>query len=125
MAGCAWSRAEVAVLKASFGSVSNWMIAEVMRREVGDIEIKGDQLSLRKSKVNFSGTVMPRWTSRQLDRLVELHPKHSNLYIAQRIGRSEKSVASKACDLRLRKSKGHIRETSRQNIAVRYEDRST
>lgn len=66
-------------------------------------------------------TRMPRWSRDELARLEELYPIASNLDIARELGRSVKSVVSKAHHLGLKKGKARLQQMGRQNVAIRYE----
>ena len=68
---------------------------------------------------------MPRWTDPELQVLRQLYPGESNLQIAQQLGRSVKSVVSKAHNLGLKKDKARLEEMGRQNVRLRYDRSST
>ena len=70
-----------------------------------------------------AATKMPRWTQEELDLLKREYATQSNLEIAQRLGRSVKSVVSKAHHLGLKKSTERLRDMGRENVSLRYQDR--
>lgn len=65
-------------------------------------------------------TRMPRWRAEELDVLREDYPNQSNVDLARRLGRSVKSVVSKAHHLGLSKSSDRLREMGRENVSARY-----
>ena len=64
---------------------------------------------------------MPRWKAEELAILRQDYAVESNLEIARRLGRSVKSVVSKAHHLALKKSDDRLREMGRENVKVRYQ----
>ncbi len=48
------------------------------------------------------------WTTRQVQLLTELYPHHSTAYVAERVGRSEKSCYTKAKQLGLKKTPEYL-----------------
>jgi hypothetical protein len=93
---------------------------------VAEICKLADKLTLSKDKAFLSktkgrsSTTMPRWRAEEIAVLRESYPTESNLALARRLGRSVKSVVSKAHHLRLEKSPERLREMGRENVAVRY-----
>jgi len=67
------------------------------------------------------GTRMPRWRMEELEFLQEVYATLPNLEIARRLGRSVKSVVSKAHQLSLEKSADRLREMGRENVSARYD----
>ncbi|MFN0207830.1 MAG: hypothetical protein ACKVS6_16095 [Planctomycetota bacterium] len=63
---------------------------------------------------------MPRWTPAEIQQLRALYPSALNVHIARAIGRSVKSIMSKANDLKLGKSKEFLAEMGKSNVSVRY-----
>lgn len=76
--------------------------------------------ALGKDKHTFKGIKMPRWTEEEVARLCTLFPDMGNRDIAIRLGRSEKSVTSKANKLGLRKTEEHRRRVALENINSRH-----
>ena len=66
-------------------------------------------------------TRMPRWQVQELELLAELYPACSNLEIAKQLGRSVKSIVSKAHHMGLKKDLDRLREMGRQNVSLRYD----
>lgn len=58
---------------------------------------------------------MPRWKPEEVEALRELYPTRSNADISIRLGRSVKSVVSKAHNLRLKKDPARLAEMGREN----------
>ena len=63
---------------------------------------------------------MPRWRPEELELLRKKYDTESNLEISKKLGRSVKSVVSKAHHLGLKKSDDRLREMGRANVSVRY-----
>lgn len=119
---------EVVRFKRFYGTRSDEDLSIIFGRRLQVIQDLGKELCLSKDKVflrRASGgeakTRMPRWTAAELERLRELYPAMSNLDIAQELGRSVKSVVSKAHNLRLKKDKARLQQMGRQNVRLRYE----
>lgn len=66
------------------------------------------------------GQKMPRWTVKQEALLRRFYADNPNSAVAKRIGRSVKSVVSKAHQMGLRKSKKRLREMGAENVRWRY-----
>jgi len=64
---------------------------------------------------------MPRWKAEELEILKGTYSSQSNIEIARQLGRSVKSVVSKAHQLRMKKSSERLREMGRENVSVRYQ----
>jgi hypothetical protein len=121
-----WTRAELRMLKGLHGSRSDEHLALALQRNAVDIHHKARELCLCKDKAfarrrvaRHGVTPMPRWQGADLELLRSLYPDHSNIEIARRLGRSVKSVLSKAGDLGLRKSSRHLQSMGRENVALR------
>ena len=119
---------EIVSFKRLYGTRSDEDLALVFGRELALVQETAKKLCLSKDKVflrRASGgahkTRMPRWTSDELKQLAEMYPSWSNLDIAQALGRSVKSVVSKAHNLGLKKDKGRLQQMGRQNVRMRYE----
>lgn len=123
-----WSRQEVAELKKVYGTRSDEDLAKVFGRSVDSLLRKAKTLRLAKDKAflrKLSGrgaSRMPRWSSDEIQLLVELYPLTSNLEIAKRLDRSVKSVVSKAHHMGLKKGKERLQEMGRQNVSLRYRE---
>ena len=120
-----WTSRDVQMLKRLYGTRSTEDLSLILGRPVERIEEKADEFCLAKDKGYMrrigSGRVrMPRWTKEEIQHLVDMYSDHSNLEIARFLGRSEKSVVSKAHDLGLKKSSSRLRRMGRENVAVRY-----
>jgi len=120
-----WTSSDVQRLKRLYGTRSSGDLSLILAQPVDEIERKAEELCLAKDKgyVRRSGTGavrMPRWSAKEIEVLRKLYPDTPNLEIARRVGRSEKSVVSKAHDLGLKKSGDRLRRMGRENVAVRY-----
>ena len=94
---------------------------EVVEQEARTMCLSKDKAFLKRKAGGAASTKMPRWTAEELDLLEKMYPTSSNLDIAQALGRSAKSVVSKAHNLRLKKDEARLREMGRENVQVRYE----
>ncbi|MEE2941743.1 MAG: hypothetical protein VX460_15250 [Planctomycetota bacterium] len=119
---------EIVSFKRLYGTRADEDLALVFGRELALVQETAAKLCLSKDKVflrRASGgsrkTLMPRWSSDELEKLAEMYPSHSNLDIAQVLGRSVKSVVSKAHNLGLKKDKARLQQMGRQNVRMRYE----
>jgi len=110
---------QVQQLKLLYGRRSDRELARYFGVTVSHIEDTARSLALGKDKAAFRGRRMPRWTHEQLSMLIDLYPDTDNLEIARRVGRTVKSVASKAHQLKLKKSVSRLEQMGRQNVARR------
>ena len=122
-----WTSSDLQRLKRLYGTRSTGDLSLILGQPVAEIERKAEALCLAKDKgyVRRSGTGsvrMPRWSREEKERLRRLYPDTPNLEIARLIGRSEKSIVSKAHDLGLRKSSERLRQMGQENVAVRYDN---
>lgn len=62
----------------------------------------------------------PRWTKEEIKFLLDWYADTSNTEIAEHLGRSVKSVVSKAFHMGLRKSPDRLREMGAENVSIRY-----
>ncbi len=122
-----WSQEDVALLKRIYGTRSNEDLAilfgrraDEVRREAEELCLGKDKAFLRRRSGGRQATRMPRWSQDELALLTRLYPQHSNLEIAQKLGRSVKSIVSKAHHLGLRKDPSRLREMGRENVSLRY-----
>ena len=123
----AWSREEIGQFKRNYGSRSDEDLALIFSRRVEDVRALARELHLAKDKVFLKRnrpkqkTSMPRWSAESLRRLRELYPTESNFLIAKHLGRSVKSIVSKAHHLGLKKKVERLRQMGRENKQVRHE----
>jgi len=113
------SRDQVQQLKLLYGRRSDRELAQHFGVSTLHIEEMARSLALGKDKVTFPGRRMPRWTKQQITMLVELYPDHDNLDIARRVGRTVKSVTSKAHHLKLRKTPDRLVQMGKENVSLR------
>ncbi|MFT4710142.1 MAG: hypothetical protein ACI8Q9_001270 [Planctomycetota bacterium] len=122
-----WGRDEIVEFKRVFGTRTNEDLTRIFGRPMADIESLAAEHALAKDKAflrRLAGDVatrMPRWSSEELELLKELYPTNANLDIARELGRSVKSVVSKAHNMGLRKDLDRLREMGRQNVSHRYQ----
>jgi hypothetical protein len=121
-----WPREDVAEFKRIYGTRSDDDLARIFGRSVAEVRKLAEQHSLSKDKAFLRrlrgepSTRMPRWRAEEVTVLRENYPTESNIALARRLGRSVKSVVSKAHHLGLEKSPERLREMGRENVAVRY-----
>ena len=122
------SSPELILFKRQYGTRADEDLAIIFGRTLDRIQAEAGRLCLSKDKAYMrrktSGTErtrMPRWTDPELQVLRQLYPGESNLQIAQQLGRSVKSVVSKAHNLGLKKDKARLEEMGRQNVRLRYD----
>ncbi len=122
-----WTRDENGELRRLYGTRSDADLAVIFGRTVEQVERQAQKLCLAKDKafvrrvVGEGATRMPRWSDEELALLRELYPRTSNLDIAQRLGRSVKSVVSKAHHMGLKKELERLQEMGRENVRLRYQ----
>lgn len=122
-----WTREENAELRRVYGTRSDEDLAKIFSRSVESIERQARKLCLAKDKAfvkriaGEGATRMPRWSAEELATLRELYPRTANLDIAQKLGRSVKSVVSKAHHMGLRKELERLQEMGRENVRLRYQ----
>lgn len=118
---------EVVAFKRLYGTRTDEDLALIFGRTVQSITGTATELCLSKDKAFLKRHAdkpkpvrMPRWTKEELGQLRELYPEVSNLDIAKKLGRSVKSVVSKAHNLGLKKDKARLQQMGRQNVRLRY-----
>ncbi len=117
-----WEHAELMRLRRIYASNTDSELAKTFDCTEREIERRSAALALRKNKAAsaFRGTVkMPRWTMAQIRLLRERYPDVANMDLAIEIGRSLKSVVSKAHKLGLRKSEERLKAVGYENVAWR------
>lgn len=119
---------EVAAFKRLYGTRSDEDLALVFGRRIEHVKRTAKDLCLSKDKAFLKrhasqpkALKMPRWSEEELERLAEMYPGTANLEIARELGRSVKSVVSKAHHLGLKKDKARLQQMGRQNVKLRYE----
>ncbi len=123
-----WSREELAEFKRIYGTRTDDDLSRIFGRNVESIREVAKTHALAKDKAFIrklrgeASTRMPRWAPEELEFLRRKYPTESNLLIAQELGRSVKSVVSKAHNLGLKKSPARLREMGRQNVSLRYSE---
>lgn len=123
-----WTRADIAELKRIYGTRTDEDLAVIFGRSIESVREQAKQLRLAKDKAfvkkieGRGASRMPRWSQQEIELLRELYPHRANLEIADRLGRSVKSVVSKAHHMGLKKDIARLREMGRQNVSLRYSD---
>jgi hypothetical protein len=115
-----WSPDSLAFLRKHYGSWDDTRLSYALDRPAEEVVAKAKELALAKNKAAFPlGCRQPRWSKAELDRLRKLYPMHTNLAIAHELGRSIKSVTTKASALGLRKTLDQLRTMGRANRTLR------
>lgn len=120
-----WTAADVQTLKRLYGTRSGRDLSVILARPEREVEAKAAELCLAKDKAfrhrqeGEERIRMPRWTRPEIERLRQLYSERPNLEIARDLGRSVKSVVSKAHDLGLHKSEARLRVMGRENVRLR------
>lgn len=121
-----WSAEDIQRLKRHYGTRKDEDLVVILGRPVEEIIAKASEYRLAKDKSSWrrigdgKRVRMPRWTPEEVSRLRELYPDTANLEIARELGRTLKSVVSKAHDLGLKKSADRLRDMGRENVEKRY-----
>lgn len=123
-----WPREELAEFKRIYGTRTDEDLSRIFGRSPEEVRRLADGLALAKDKafvrklVGEASTRMPRWREEELERLRHDYPVQSNLELARSLGRSVKSVVSKAHHLGLKKSSERLRTMGRENVSLRYQE---
>ncbi len=126
-----WAREELVQFKRIYGTRTDEDLALIFGRSLEAVRRLGEELKLAKDKAflrkldGTTSTRMPRWTEAELEKLCAMYPTHANLDIAGALGRSVKSVVSKAHNLGLKKDSARLRAMGRENVSLRYNDHPT
>jgi len=126
--GGRWTREETMKLRRIYGTRSDADLAAIFGRNIDSIQRLARRYCLAKDKAFLrrkhgkGASRMPRWGEAEFEVLRELYPDTANLEIARRLGRSVKSVVSKAHHLGLRKNPERLVEMGRENVGLRYRD---
>ena len=122
----AWTREETAQFKRIYGHRTDEGLALLFGRSVDEVRRLSREHGLSKDKAFVSrlhgvgATPMPQWKPEELEILTRSYASLSNLEIARRLGRSVKSVTSKAHELRLRKSSERLHRMGSENVNARW-----
>lgn len=126
-----WEQGELGLLKQLYGTRSDEDLEVCLSRSRSQIAEVAERLCLSKDKRFLARrpsssrngrSAMPRWTIEEERRLVAIYANRDNLEIARLLRRSVASVANKASQLGLRKSRRALREMGRRNVSARYGD---
>lgn len=123
-----WTRDEIFQFKRIYGTRTDDDLTRIFGRPQVEIERLAKEYALAKDKAflrRLKGDVatrMPRWTQAELDQLREIYPTEPNLEVAKALGRSVKSVVSKAHNLGLKKNPERLRQMGRENVSHRYRE---
>ena len=120
-----WTPDEIVFLRRCYGSRTDEYLAERLPYDEQEIGVKAVELQLAKDKRRFKGRKMPRWSAQEVDLLQKRYPTRSNLEIARELGRSVKSVVSKAQGMGLKKDEERLQQMGRANVVLRRDRRKT
>jgi len=121
-----WTREETAHFKRIYGTRTDEDLSRLFGRSIEEICQLSAEHGLCKDKAfvrklrGEASTRMPRWRAEELELLRASYGRDANLDIAKRLGRSVKSVVSKAHTLGLKKSPDRLSEMGRANVRARY-----
>lgn len=121
-----WTRAEIAELKRIYGQRTDEDLVRIFGRSPEEIRRFSREYRLSKDKafvrkLRGEGSVpMPHWRPEEVEILRDSYPRQSNLELARRLGKSVKSIASKAHRMRLEKTSERLEAMGRENVRARY-----
>lgn len=121
-----WTREEVAEFKRIYGTRTDEDLVRIFGRPIEAVQELALRFALAKDKAFLrrlqgnSATRMPRWSADEVETLTRLYPLVPNVQLAKELGRSLKSVVSKAHNLGLKKSPDRLRAMGRENVSLRY-----
>ena len=113
--GKLWGSKELLKFRRAYGSSTDEELASQFGCTVEEVEKQAERYALSKNKAAFHGARMPRWTSDEVSYMENHYANTPNLVIARHLGRSVRSVVSKASTMGLRKSPDRLEEMGRQN----------
>lgn len=125
----ALDREELAEFKRIYGTRTDEDLSRIFGRPEATIRRLAEELALAKDKAfvrklaGEAATRMPRWKAEELEVLKREYPVSSNLDLAHKLGRSVKSVVSKAHHLGLKKTSERLRAMGRENVSLRYKEK--
>ena len=124
-----WTREEKAEFKRIYGTRTDEDLARIFGRKSQEVQelaeryaMAKDKAFLRRQSGGAASVRMPRWREDELEMLRVMYPEHRNLDIAKELGRSVKSIVSKAHNLGLKKSSVRLRQMGRENVSLRYRE---
>lgn len=120
MPAATWTRNALRLLRKCYGDLPSADLAKRLGVSEQDVDAKASELALSKNKLVFKGRPMPRWTAAQVEELKREYPLRSNLELARLLGRSVKSITSKANKLELKKAAERLVVMGRENVSLRY-----
>ncbi len=97
-----WSKEDIKILKKYFPHMSTQKMAESLGRATDSVGSKANELGLKKTE-KYHREERNLWSQSDIKLLMKLYPKSSNQEIAEKVGRTIKSVITKASNLRLHK----------------------
>lgn len=124
-----WTSEEVCEFKARYSGRDDEALSLIFGRPVWRIERLARELHLSKDKVfvrrvrGEGATRMPRWTDADVQTLRDNYPRLPGVALARLMGRSLRSINSKAGQLQLRKSPECLSEMGRTNIRMKKRNR--
>ena len=107
-------------VKARYGSTPNEVLAAELGISQNRLERVARRACLGKDKASFPGRKMPRWDEVEEAHLRDHYAHTPNIQLARDLGKSIKSITSKAQHMGLAKSLDRLIEMGRQNVSIRY-----
>lgn len=109
--------------KRRYGTSTDEGLARRFGIPVSEVRRLAAMFSLGKDKRRFAVGSMPRWRPEEVTTLARLYPDLDNQTIAQQMGKTIKSILSKAHKLGLKKSVARLEKMGQSNVSQR-KDRS-
>lgn len=105
--------------KRIYGTSRDRDLAAQFGLTIEQVQERADEMCLGKDKKRFPCHRMPRWSQEEEQRLRDLYPEMPNADIAAELGRTVKSIVSKANKLRLKKDPKRLEDMGRDNVRWR------
>lgn len=117
-----WDLPALRTLRRRYGHTPNEELAALLGRTPQEVQAKAEQLALSKDKRMFKGRPMPRWSAKEIETLRREYPTRSGVELAHMLGRSVKSIVSRAYKMKLKKDEERLKVMGKENVALRYAD---
>ena len=107
--------------KLNYGSTKDINLARRHGITLTEVDRIAKDLRLGQDKKLFPVGRMPRWRPEEVAILKDLYPTTPNIEIASLLGRTLKSVVSKAFNEKLKKDPQRLVEMGRENVQLRQD----
>lgn len=109
--------------KRRYGTSTDEGLARRFGITVDKVKELAARYALGKDKRRFPVGTMPRWRPEEVTELTRIYPDMDNESIALKMGRTVKSVLSKAHHLGLKKSVARLERMGQANVSLRQDRR--